>query len=199
GGRRNAACPTCGSLERHRLLWVYLTRHTTLLRQLASILHVAPEPCLESNLRPLPNLHYCSLDLYNPAADVHADLCRLPFPAARFDLAICSHVLEHLPNDRRAIGELARVLRRGGRALILVPFDRSLPATLEDPGAATAAQRLARFGHPFHYRSYGADFAERLAAAGFAVSPIWSRRLLTPHKRRRLRINDNHLFDCRRL
>lgn len=198
GGRRNALCPGCGSLERHRFLWLYLTRHTRLLRRVARVLHTAPEPCLEPRLRALPNLHYRSVDLFDPAADVQADLCDLPFGDGEFDLLLSSHVLEHLPDDRPALTELARVLRRGGRAVIMVPYDPALPETEEGGHVSSPRERMARFGHPYHYRNYGADFPARLAAAGFEATPVRVKRLLTPHKRRFFRLNDNFLFDCRR-
>ena len=199
GGRRNALCPNCGSLERHRFLWLYLTRYTRLLRGAARVLHTAPEPCLEPRLRSLPNLRYCSLDLFDPAADVQADLCDLPFDDGFFDLLLSSHVLEHLPDDTPALSELARVLRRGGRAVIMVPYDPALPATEEGGHIALPRARMARFGHPYHYRNYGADFPERLRAAGFAVTRVGVKQLLTPHRRRFFRINNNFLFDCTRL
>ena len=199
GGRRNALCPTCGSLERHRFLWLYLTGSTRLLRRLACVLHTAPEPCLEARLRGLANLRYRSLDLYDPAADLQADLGALPLEDASFDLVLSNHLLEHLPDDRPALGELARVLRRGGRAVVMVPYDPQLPASEEGGDIGSPAQRLARFGHPYHYRNYGADLPGRLAAAGFAVTPVRSRRLLSPHRRRFFRLNDNFLFDCRRV
>ncbi|GAB4394315.1 MAG: class I SAM-dependent methyltransferase [Kiloniellaceae bacterium] len=198
GGRRNALCPTCGSLERHRFLWLYLTRSTRLLRRVSRVLHTAPEPCLEPRLRALPNLRYRSLDLFDPAADVQADLCDLPFAAGDLDLILSSHVLEHLPADGPALAELARVLRPGGRAVIMVPFDPDLPETEEGGHVTSPRERMARFGHPFHYRNYGRDFPRRLAVAGFAVTPVRVKRLLTPHRRRFFRLNDNFLFDCRR-
>jgi SAM-dependent methyltransferase len=198
GGRRNALCPTCGSLERHRFLWLYLTRHTRLLRGPARVLHTAPEPCLEPRLRALANLRYRSLDLFDPGADVKADLRDLPFDDGAFDLILSSHVLEHLPDDAPALAELARVLHPGGRAVIMVPYDPCLPKTEEGGDVASPRERMARFGHPYHYRNYGADFPARLAAAGFAVTRIGVKQLLTPHRRRFYRLNNNFLFDCRR-
>lgn len=198
-GRRNALCPHCGALERHRMLWLYLSRRTALLKAPARLLHTAPNPCLESRLRGLANLKYLSLDLYNPAADVQADLCSLPFEDASFDFLLSIHVLEHLADDRRGLGELARVLRPGARAIIMVPFDAKLAITEEGGAVVSPQERMARFGHPYHFRNYGADFPERLAAAGFTVTAVWSKQMLTAHQRRRFAINDNHLFDCRRL
>lgn len=198
GRRRNALCPTCGSLERHRFLWLYLSRFTRLVRRLGRVLHAAPEPCLEARLRTLPNLRYRSLDRYDPAADVQADLADLPFEDACFDLVICSHVLEHLPDDRPALAELSRVLRHGGRALLMVPYDPALPVSEEGGHVISPAERLGRFGHPYHYRNYGADLPDRLAGAGLAATAVRTSRLLSPHRRRFFRLNDNFLFDCTR-
>ena len=197
-GRRQAQCPNCGSAERHRMLWLYLERRTSLLSRRLTVLHTAPEPCLERRLRPLPNWRYLSVDRFNPNADLAADLTDLPLPAAAFDLVISSHVLEHIPNDRAAMSELARVLRRGGEAVILVPFDPSLPQTAEDPAHDTPAKRMAAYGHPYHYRIYGADLVDRLGQAGLAAKVVSSKRLFTSHERRRFRINRNYLLHCRR-
>lgn len=197
-GRRNALCPSCGSLERHRLLWLYLGRRTDLSRRRYRLLHTAPEPFLAAALARLPHLRRVSVDRFNPGADVRADLTDLPFPDGRFDVVLSSHVLEHIRDDGAAIAELARVLRPGGWAAIMVPYDPKRPETEEGRDVASPAERLARFGHPYHYRIYGADLGARLAAAGFEVSMLSTERLLTPFQRRRYRVNRNHLFHCRR-
>ena len=195
-GRGNARCPRCGSLERHRLLWLYLTRHTRLVQQRLRVLHTAPEPCLEGPLRQVRMWRYQTVDRFSPLADRRADLTDLPYSAGSFDLILSSHVLEHIPDDTVAMAELARVLRPGGVAIVLVPYDPRRPATEEGRTVTSPAERLARFGHPYHYRIYGADLLNRLRAAGFAVRAVDSRRLLRPHQRRRYRINRNHLFHC---
>jgi hypothetical protein len=196
-GRRNAMCPGCGSVERHRFLWLYLTAHTDLLAGRHRVLHAAPEPWLEQRLRGLPNLRYRSVDLFDPSADIQADLAALPFADASFDWVMANHVLEHIPGDAAAIAELARVLRPGGRAIIMVPFDPKGP-TQDGAGITDPVERMRRFGHPYHYRINGREFPGRLAAAGLVPTIVDSRRLLGPHRRRRFRVNRNHLFDCRR-
>ena len=196
-GRRNAMCPGCGSVERHRFLWLYLPTPPALLSGRHRVLHAAPEPWLEQRLRGLPALRYRTVDLFNPFADVQADLTALPFPDAVFDWVIANHVLEHIPDDGAAIAELARVLRPGGRAVIMVPFDPKGP-TQDGAGIADPAERMRRFGHPYHYRINGRDFPDRLAVAGLSARIVDSRGLLSAHRRRRFRINRNHLFDCRR-
>lgn len=195
-GRRNARCPGCGSVERHRFLWTYLRRRTDLFRGRYRVLHTAPEPCLEDRLRHLPNLRYLTVDRFNPFADRHEDLTDLSFPDASFDVVLTSHVLEHIPDDRAALAQLARILRPGGWAVVMVPFDPRLPVSPEGADIRSPAERMARFGHPYHYRIYGLDLVDRLADAGFEVRHVASRTFLSAHQRRRFRINDNHLFHC---
>jgi SAM-dependent methyltransferase len=195
-GRRNAVCPVCGSLERHRFLWLYLERTLGLPGRRLSILHVAPEPCIQAQLAAAPGARYIGVDLYRPDAARRMDVTRLALPDGAVDLVICSHVLEHVERDRAALAEFARVLRPGGRAIIVVPLDLRRP-TFEDGTARTAAQRLAAFGHPYHVRVCGADYGERIAAAGFAVRRV-DAAALSGHRRRYFRLNKASLFDCRR-
>jgi len=194
--RRNAVCPSCGSLERHRFLWLYLERTLRLPRRRLTVLHVAPEAGIRARLSAQPSLRYAGVDLYRPDAPLTMDATALALPDASVDLVICSHVLEHVEDDRRALGEFARVLRPGGHAIIVVPLDLRHP-TREDPGATTAAARLAAFGHPYHVRICGADYGQRIAAAGFAVRRI-DAGALSGHCRRYFRLNKASLFDCRR-
>jgi len=194
--RRNAVCPGCGSLERHRFLWLYLEKALRLPGRRLSILHVAPETCIRERLVALPNLRYAGVDLYRPDAPLSMDVTRLALPDASIDLVICSHVLEHVERDRLALGEFARVLRPGGRAIIIVPLDPRR-ATLEDAEARTAAQRLAAFGHPYHVRICGADYGDRIAEAGFSVCRV-DAGALSGHRRRYFRLNKASLFDSRR-
>ena len=198
-GRRNARCPGCGSVERHRFLWWYLTQRTRLLHRRAKVLHTAPEPCLAVRFRALPTWRYTTVDRFDPAADLPADLGDLPLPDGAMDGLISSHVLEHIADDRAALAELARVVRPGGWAIVMVPYDPKTPVTPEDPAIDTPAKRMAAYGHPFHHRYYGADLVHRLADAGFAAEIHDTRHLLSPHQRRRFRLNRNHLFHCRRV
>jgi hypothetical protein len=194
-GRREALCPACGSLERHRFLWWCLETRLGLGERRWAILHTAPEPCVEARLRSRRAGEYVSVDRYDPSADVRADLTDLPFADARFDLIVSSHVLEHVEDDRRALRELARVLKRSGRLVLMFPYDPAGP-TREDPAVDTPAKRLAAYGHPYHYRVYGTDVPERLAEAGLAAEEVAAERVLPGFRRRRLRLRRNRLFVC---
>lgn len=194
-GRRNARCPGCGSLERHRFMWMHLRDRHRLLQRHLRLLHIAPEHCVRDALAVNPGLNYVSVDMFDPAADRAADLTALPFRDASFDFAICSHVLEHIEDDRKAMAELFRVLAPGGRAVVMVPIEMERPETYEDMSIDTAAGRDRAFGHPYHVRICGADYPDRLRQAGFAVKLVFSRSM-TPHMRRHWRINKTVLFDC---
>ncbi len=192
-GRPNARCPHCGSVERHRFLWLHLQ---PLLQGVRTILHVAPEPCIRARLQHRPGTHYIAADRYDPEAEP-MDLTDLPLRDGWADLVLCSHVLEHIPDDKQAMAEMLRVLRPGGRAVIMVPVDRHRADTYEDHRIDTPDGRLAAFGHPFHVRVCGRDYGDRLRQAGFAVTEINS-ATLPGFARRRWRINKTPLFDCRK-
>ena len=183
--RENAQCPKCGSLERHRLLWLYPERSAGLLTSRLRMLHVAPELLLAKRLTPLPRLGYVSIDLESPQAMVRMDATRLGFRDGAFDVVLCLHVLEHIPDDRAAMGELLRVLAPGGRAILQVPLDEARAETFEDRSVVTPADRERVFGQRDHVRIYGRDYVDRLRAAGFSVTQWPSPRALEPAEVRR--------------
>ena len=168
-GRQRAKCPRCGSLERHRVLWLFLERETELFERPGAMLHVAPEYALQRRLSEVPGLRYVTGDLDSPLAEHDLDVMDLPFAAHSFDFLICNHVLEHVTDDRRALAEINRVLVPGGWAILMCPVDRRRETTLEDPAARTPQERHRLFGQSDHLRLYGRDYSDRLAAAGFAV------------------------------
>lgn len=166
--RPNAVCPVCGSFERHRLVWLFFKKHTNLFDQTPkSMLHIAPEPQIERKFKKILNLRYLTADLFNPAAMVKMDITDIQHPDNSFDVIYCSHVLEHVPDDRAAIGELYRVLKSDGWAVLLVPI--TVEQTLEDPSVSDPAERERLFGQKDHFRRYGPDFRHRLEEAGFHV------------------------------
>lgn len=177
--RPNCVCPNCGSRERHRLTWLFLNRHSDLFEgRPKRVLHVAAERSLARRLGQVPGLDYLTADLSSPAAMVQMDIMDIQFPEGSFDVILCSHVLEHVDDDRRAMGEFVRVLKPGGWALLLVPI--SVEATFEDPSITDPALRKRLFGHPEHVRQYGMDFADRLAEAGFEVQVFHPADVATP-------------------
>lgn len=168
--RPNALCPNCLSLERHRLLWLYLEERTDFFSGKHRFLHIAPEYCFISRFRKLKNLDYITADLESPLADVKMDVHRIPFEADSFDLVMCNHVLEHVEDDIGAMKEIHRVLRKGGWAIMQVPFmGKNLKQTYEDPGITTPRAREQVYGQRDHVRIYGEDYPERLRQAGFDV------------------------------
>lgn len=167
--RPDAKCPGCGALERHRLAWLYLRLNTNLFDgKPKRMLHLAPEPAFESRFRELVGEGYLSADIEASAAMVQMDISDIRYPDESFDIVYCSHVLEHVPDDRRAMRELHRVLKNDGWAIIDVPI--MLERTIEDPTLTDPAERTRRFGQPDHVRAYGNDYLDRLREAGFKVS-----------------------------
>jgi SAM-dependent methyltransferase len=163
-------CPQCGALERHRLIWLYLTSELGLGSKPAAVLHFAPEPALEAQLARMPAISYVSGDIDPEVAMEQMDITAIPRPDDSFDLVLCSHVLEHVPDDALAMREMRRVLKPGGAAVLQHPIDPERAQTYEDRSIETAAGRLRAFNQEDHVRIYGADFGERLERAGFAVT-----------------------------
>lgn len=170
GYRPCATCPRCYSTDRERLVHLYLTREKAFVfRDAISVLHVAPERNLSKFLRTFANITYRSGDLGSPLADVKMDITDIPDRDNSHDVVICNHVLEHIPDDRRAMAELWRVLKPGGFAILQVPISHTIPATIEDFSKTTETEREAAFGQRDHVRIYGPDYPQRLASVGFSV------------------------------
>jgi len=165
--RWDARCAKCGSRERHRLLWLWVTQHGGNRLAGKRILHFAPEKALRRALGGNPQ--YETADLHQPGVTHQVDIARLPMQDGSYDAVIANHVLEHVDHDHLALRELFRVLRPGGVALLTVPLNPTRATTYEDPTITSAAGRNAHFNAPNHRRYYGLDFADRVAAAGFQV------------------------------
>jgi SAM-dependent methyltransferase len=164
-----AMCIHCGALERHRFVWLYLQSRTDLFDgRPKRVLHVAPEPCFDERLKQRLGDGYLTADLMSPRAMVTMDVTNIQFPDNSFDVVYCSHVLEHIPDDRRAMREFQRVLKPNGWAILLVPITSE--HTFEDPTVVEPAERLRLFGQEDHVRTYGPDYSQRLASAGFDVA-----------------------------
>lgn len=172
--RDNVLAPGTLSLERHRLLWLYLKNETDFFTNAIKrkVLHVAPEQAFYKRFRNMPNLDYTTTDLLSPLADVKADICDLPFEDDRFDWIFCNHVLEHIPDDTRAIHELFRVIKPGGIGIFQVPQDLNRDKTFEDDTITNAKERARIFGQYDHVRIYGKDYFDKLRKVGFEVESI---------------------------
>jgi SAM-dependent methyltransferase len=191
--RNNVLSPSTLSLERHRLLWLYLQNETDFfqseldsdspvtqnkgiqLRKDAEtssalkVLHFAPEQEFYKRFKKQTNIEYTTTDLLSPLADVKADICNLPFEDNAYDIIFCNHVLEHIPNDTKAIQELFRVLKPGGMGIFQIPQDLSRASTFTDDTIVDQKERAKIFGQYDHVRVYGRDYFEKLRSIGFKV------------------------------
>nr|WP_314835996.1 methyltransferase domain-containing protein [uncultured Flavobacterium sp.] len=190
--RNNVLSPSTLSLERHRLLWLYLNEQTDFFKsELVSdssftntkkiklrdaetnsalkVLHFAPEQAFYKLFRNQKNLEYTTTDLFSPLADVKADICDLPFEDNQYDVILCNHVLEHIPDDTKAMQELYRVLKPGGMAILQIPQDLSRATTFADDSITDQKERAKIFGQYDHVRIYGRDYFDKLRSIGFKV------------------------------
>lgn len=170
--RKNALCPGTLSLERHRLLWLYLDRETNFLSSNLKVLHVAPEQVFYKKFKKLKNWEYFTFDLNSPIADIKGDLISTNFKDEYFDLIICNHVLEHIEDDKSALDELYRILKYNGISILQVPINVKRENTFEDLSIKSKIQREKYFGQYDHVREYGLDFKDRVEQAGFKVEMI---------------------------
>lgn len=173
-----AWCPVCGSMRWHRLAWLFLENRTNLFDGMPKkMLHIAPEVAFEQRFKRITNLDYLTADLLNPRAMVKMDITDISFPESSFDAVFCSHVMEHIPDDRKALSEFFRVLTSNGWAVFMVPI-RMNKLTDEDLEVTDPKEREKRFGQHDHVRFYGGDFEERLKEAGFQVNVVFAENLV---------------------
>ena len=190
--RNNVLSPSTLSLERHRLLWLYLKNETDFfqsepvsdsqvsnsnrvnlrdaeINSALKVLHFAPEQAFYKLFRKQKNLDYTTTDLFSPLADVKADICNLPFNDNQYDVILCNHVLEHIPDDTKAMQELYRVLKPGGMAILQIPQDLKREVTFSDDTITDQKERAKIFGQYDHVRIYGRDYFDKLRSIGFTV------------------------------
>lgn len=167
--RENVLAPGTLSLERHRLLWLYLKEKTEFFSAPLKVLHFAPEQAFYQRFRALQNIDYTTTDLNSPLADVKADICNLPFEDNSFDVILCNHVLEHIPDDAKAMQELYRIMKPGGWGVFQIPQDLKREATFEDDSITDPKERARIFGQYDHVRVYGRDYFDKLREVGFKV------------------------------
>ena len=165
--RPNALCPSCLSLERHRLIWLYLKEKTNFFSSQLQVLHIAPEPCFMKRFEKQHGDNYITADIESPLAKVKMDIHQIPFPENKFDVVLCNHVLEHVQDDIKAMSEIKRVLKPGGWAIMQVPFFSPVPeVTIEDPTITGPREREKAFGQDDHVRKFGKDYSKRIERAG---------------------------------
>ena len=202
--RENALCPNCLSLERHRLLWLWLLRESDIGRgamALPRLLHRAPEVALMRKFRKMyarEKERYVTADLESPLADMHFDVQEIPIEDGAFDCVICNHIMEHVEDDRKALKEIFRILRRGGWGVILSPVELEREKTFEDDTITDREERTRIFGQYDHRRIYGRDYTERLQEAGFEVYDIPYKEAFTAAEQRRYALCDDHLYIVRK-
>lgn len=170
--RENVLSPSTLSLERHRLLWLYLKNETDFFSKTHKVLHFAPEQAFYKRFKKLDNIEYTTTDLNSPLAEVKADICNLPFGDNTFDVILCNHVLEHIPNDTKAMQELYRVMKPGGWGIFQIPQDLRREKTFEDDSITDKKERARIFGQYDHVRIYGRDYFDKLRSVGFTVKEV---------------------------
>jgi SAM-dependent methyltransferase len=170
--RENVLSPSTLSLERHRLLWLYLKNETDFFTRPIKLLHFAPEQAFYKRFKRLDHITYTTTDLNSPLADVKADICDLPFDDNSFDVILCNHVLEHIPDDTKAIQELYRVMKPGGWGIFQIPQDLKREQTFEDNTITDRKERARIFGQYDHVRIYGRDYFDKLRSVGFSVEEV---------------------------
>jgi predicted SAM-dependent methyltransferase len=182
--RENALSPSTLSLERHRLMWVFLEGETDFFtsKKKNKVLHIAPEQCFLDIFKKQENLDYITSDIESPIADVKADICNLPFKDNSYDVIFCNHVLEHITDDTKAMQELYRVLKPGGIGIFQVPQDLLREKTFEDNSITDKKERSLIFGQYDHVRVYGRDYFDKLRSIGFKVKEIDYTKKITPEK-----------------
>ncbi|MCL7755061.1 class I SAM-dependent methyltransferase [Polaribacter sp. Z022] len=194
--RENALSPSTLSLERHRLMWLFLKDETNFFTSEKKLktLHIAPEQCFLDIFRKQKNLNYITSDLESPIADVKADICNLPFKDNSFDVVFCNHVLEHITDDTKAMQELFRVMKKGGFGIFQIPQDLSRETTFEDNSITDKKERAEIFGQYDHVRVYGKDYFNKLRSIGFKVDEIDYTKKIAPEKLERFCLMKNEIL-----
>jgi SAM-dependent methyltransferase len=194
--RENALSPSTLSLERHRLMWLFLRDETDFFTSAEKLktLHIAPEQCFLDIFRKQKNIEYTTSDIESPIADVQADICDLPFKDNEFDVVFCNHVLEHITDDTKAMQELFRVLKKGGFGIFQIPQDLSRSVTFEDDSITDQKERTKIFGQYDHVRIYGRDYFNKLRSIGFRVDEIDYTKKIAPEKLERFCLMKNEIL-----
>lgn len=177
--RNDALCSNCGSLERHRLSWLVIKNKIYNLDLTnKTMLHIAPEKVFITKFEELLKENYLTADLNDKDVKIKMDITNISYPDESFDFIYCSHVLEHIEDDRKAMKELNRVLKKDGWAILLVPIMTENPTEEHFP-KNTPEERMKYYGHPEHVRNYGCDYIDRLLESGWKVEVIYPNNFLS--------------------
>ena len=192
----SSLCPRCGSIERKRLLWLYLLNEIKITeRTNFKVLHFSPSSALFRKLKALKNIEYVPAGFDNPLIKNHFDITSLPLSENYFDLIICYHVLEHVADDKKAMRELFRVLKKGGITLLQVPYSEN--ETVEDSAITNPDERKKSFGQEDHVRYYGkTDLKQRLETCGFVVQEIAYAKKLGEEKTELYQLKEEEIIFC---
>ena len=194
--RESAMCQNCRSLERHRALITFLRIKTNFFKSQKKVLHFAPEDCFINLFKKQHKNKYLTADLYAPAM-LKMDITNIEFPDNSFNIIICNHVLEHIPNDIKAMNEIWRVLKNNGWAVLNVPTSGK-ENTWEDEKIISKSDRLKFFGHEEHVRYYGKDYKDRLSSIGFDVEVVFPGDFLNSDEIKKQSIIENDpIYFCR--
>lgn len=192
--RPNALCPYCLSLERHRMMWLFLQKRTGFFTKPYKVLHIAPEYCFLKRFDKLENIEYITADLESPWAKVKMDVKDMPFENHAFDVIFCNHLLEHIDDEQKALDELYRVMKPGGWGIMLVPLNYSREKTYEDLTITSPKEREKHFGQNDHVREYGLDYPKRLEKGKFIVSTIDFVKELPKEETQRYALPNEYIF-----
>ena len=193
--RENVLCPSDLTLERHRLMWLYLKEHSTFFEtERLDVLHIAPEQCFHGLFKKQKNLNYLTGDLVSPLADLHFDLHQIPLENDRFDVIFCNHVMEHVEDAHQCMKELFRVMKPGGWGIMQVPQDHNREITLEDPAIISPEDREKFYWQKDHVRLFGQDYPEWLSNAGFQVEQFLMKDVYSEEQINRFRLQKEEIL-----
>jgi predicted SAM-dependent methyltransferase len=196
--KQNARCPKCKSLDRHRLLWLFLKDNPELFSINMKLLHFAPEPCLEKEFKKMKDIIYITADIDPDAALIATDITNICFKENYFDAIICNHILEHINDDKTAMQEIYRILKPDGWAILMVPIDTARDKTYENSLITSPSDRLEHFEQEDHVRIYGQDYTNRLYNAGFTVHVIDQASKLHEKQKEIYKIQQEEIYFCKK-
>lgn len=171
--RKNAWCPSCEGLERHRLLWIYFEKKTNIYSRPLKVLHIAPETIFFKQFSKQQNIDYYPVDIFPhlyPSGTKYFDVLNPSYPDNSFDVIICNHVFQYIEEDKKAMKNIYNLMKPGGWGIMQVPIDTTRKVTYEDSSITNPQDRLKAFGLKEHVRYYSYDYADRLRDAGFVVT-----------------------------